>query len=65
VTTHDLLVGTGIVPTDLDDPEAVVTASDEIVAVRKLLVRLTDDAGVGVDVGSRFSLTHMGLMGLP
>jgi AraC-like DNA-binding protein len=31
--------------------------------VRRLLARLPDDAGVGVDVGSRFTLTHAGLLG--
>ena len=41
----------------------MVTASDEIVAVRRLLARLPDDTGVGVDVGSRFTLTHAGLLG--
>jgi AraC-like DNA-binding protein len=47
----------------LDEPEAVITAWDEIVAVRRLLARLPDDVGVGVDVGSRFKLTHAGLLG--
>ena len=50
-------------PDDLDDPEAVVSAWGEIVAVRGLLARLPDDAGVGIDVGRRFTLTHLGLMG--
>lgn len=63
VSTPEILAGTGIGPADLDDPEGVVTAGDEIVAVRRLLARLPDDAGVGVDVGSRFTLTHMGLFG--
>jgi AraC-like DNA-binding protein len=63
VPTADVLTGTGIGPDDLDDPEAVVTAWDEIVAVRRLLARLSDDAGLGVDVGSRFKLTHVGLLG--
>ena len=63
VATRDLLAGTGIGPADLDDPETLVGAGDEIVAVRRLLARLPDDAGVGVDVGSRFTLTHAGLMG--
>lgn len=63
VATSDILAGTGITPADLDDPEAVITAWDEIVAVRRLLARLPDDSGVGVDVGGRSSLTHMGLMG--
>lgn len=63
IATRDVLAGTGIAPADLDDPDAVVTAWDEIVAVRRLLARLPDDAGVGVEVGSRFTLTHAGLMG--
>ena len=63
VSTADVLTGTGIAPDDLDEPEAVVTAWDEIVAVRRLLARLPDDIGVGVDVGSRFKLTHAGLLG--
>jgi AraC-like DNA-binding protein len=63
VPTADVLTGTGIVPGDLDEPEAVVTAWDELIAVRRLLARLPDDVGVGVDVGSRFKLTHAGLLG--
>src|SRR5215211_1555954 len=63
VATSDILAGTGIGLDDLKDPEALVTAWDEIVAVRRLLARLADDAGVGVDVGSRFQLTHLGLLG--
>jgi AraC-like DNA-binding protein len=63
VPTTDVLTGTGICLEDLDEPEAVVAAWDEIVAVRRLLARLPDDVGVGVDVGSRFKLTHAGLLG--
>jgi AraC-like DNA-binding protein len=63
VATSDILAGTGIEPADLDDPEAVVAASDEIVAVRRLLAALPDHAGLGIDVGSRFRLTHLGLFG--
>jgi AraC-like DNA-binding protein len=63
VPTTDVLTGTGIGPEDLDEPDAVVTAWDEIVAVRRLLARLPDNVGVGVDVGSRFKLTHAGLLG--
>lgn len=63
IPTSDLLAGTGIKPADLGDPEAVVAASDEIVAVRRLLAALPDHAGLGIDVGSRFRLTHLGLFG--
>src|SRR5215217_6920622 len=63
IATSDILAGTGIAPADLDDPEAVVAASDEIVAVRKLLSAIPDHTGLGIDVGSRFRLTHLGLFG--
>ena len=63
VATRDLLAGTGIRPTDLADPDALVSVWDEIVVVRRLLARLPDATDLGVDVGSRFSLTHLGLMG--
>lgn len=63
VPTRDVLAGTAIDPADLDRPEAMVSALDEIEAVRRLLARLPSEAGVGVDVGSRFTLTHFGLFG--
>src|SRR4051812_25848860 len=63
VATSDILAGTGIAPADLDDPEAVVAASDEIVVVRRLLAALPNHTGLGIDVGSRYRLTHLGLFG--
>lgn len=63
VATSDVLGGTGIGPCDIDNAEAVVAASDEIVAVRRLLGHLPDSRGLGIDVGSRFRLTHLGLFG--
>ncbi|QUR67233.1 helix-turn-helix transcriptional regulator [Mycobacterium spongiae] len=63
VPTCDVLAGTAIELADLDDPETLVSGLDEITTVRQLLARLPDDAGVGIDVGSRFSLTHIGLFG--
>jgi AraC-like DNA-binding protein len=63
VAPSDILAGTAIAPTDLDDPEAVVAASDEIVMVRRLLAALPNHTGLGIDVGSRYRLTHLGLFG--
>jgi AraC-like DNA-binding protein len=63
VATSEILAGTGIGPDDLNDPDAVVAASDEIVAVRKVLAALPDQVGLGIDVGSRYRLTHVGLLG--
>jgi AraC-like DNA-binding protein len=63
VRTNELLAGTAIDPADLDKPDAMVSASDEIMVVRRLLVRLPGHSGIGVDVGSRSTLTHLGLFG--
>lgn len=63
IPTREVLAGTTIGPDDLLDGQAVITAGDEIVAVRSVLGRLEDDAGLGMDVGSRSTLTHLGLMG--
>ncbi|MGH3531796.1 MAG: AraC family transcriptional regulator ligand-binding domain-containing protein, partial [Mycobacterium sp.] len=63
VAMPDVLAGSGIDPADLHDPDAVVTAWDEVALVRRLLARLPEDVGVGIEVGSRFKLTHLGLFG--
>jgi AraC-like DNA-binding protein len=67
VPTGEMLAGTAIEPADLNNPDAMVSALDEIEAVRRLLARLEGlpdkGAGIGVDVGSRFTLTHFGLFG--
>jgi AraC-like DNA-binding protein len=63
IATSEILAGTAIKPADLNDPEAVVAASDEIVAVRRLLGAVPDATGLGIEVGSRFRLTHFGLFG--
>jgi AraC-like DNA-binding protein len=61
--TPEILAGTGIGLRDLDNPEAMVAASDEIVVARRVLDLLPDAQGLGLDVGSRFRLTHLGLFG--
>jgi AraC-like DNA-binding protein len=63
VSTSDVLAGTAIDPADLNNPDTMVSALDEITAVRRLLARLPGEAGIGIDVGSRSSLTHLGLFG--
>jgi len=63
VATSDVIAGTGIALADLDDRQAMVAASDELLAVRRLLAALPDVAGLGVEVGSRLRLTHLGLFG--
>jgi hypothetical protein len=63
VPITDVLAGTAIEPTDLDDPNVMVSGLDEIKAVRRLQARLPVDTGIGIDVGSRYTLTHFGLFG--
>jgi AraC-like DNA-binding protein len=63
VPTSEVLAGTAIDPSDLDKPDTMVSADDEIMAVRQLLTRLPGHTGIGVDVGSRSTLTHLGLFG--
>ena len=46
ISTSEVLAGTGIAPADLENPEALAAASDEIAAVRRLL-RLVPDWRVG------------------
>ena len=40
-----------------------MVAADEIAAVRRVLSALPESTGLGIDVGSRFRLTHLGLFG--
>ncbi len=63
VPIGEVLAGTSIEPADLDKPDTMVSAADEIEAVRRLLARLPGVAGLGIDVGSRSTLTHLGLFG--
>jgi AraC-like DNA-binding protein len=63
IPTSEVLAGTAIHPADLHDPDAMVSAVDEIAAVRRVLARLPGAVGLGVDVGSRSTLTHLGLFG--
>lgn len=63
VAASDILAGTAVTVDDLDNPDALVLASDEIVAVRHLLDSVADTTGLGIDVGRRFRLTHLGLFG--
>ena len=63
IATSEILAGTAVTSADLDNPEAVVAAADEITAVRRLLSALPESTGLGIDVGSRFRLTHLGLFG--
>ena len=59
----DVLAGTSVGPTELDDPEGDVSCADEITMARNLLRLAPEPAGIGVAVGSRINLTNLGMFG--
>jgi AraC-like DNA-binding protein len=63
VPVADLLSGTSVTVTDLDDPEGDLSSADEITMARNLLRLAAEPAGVGVAVGSRINLTNLGMFG--
>jgi AraC-like DNA-binding protein len=63
VPVSDVLAGTSVRQTDLDDPEGDVSSADEITMARNLLRVAPEPAGIGVAVGSRINLTNLGMFG--
>ena len=58
------LSGTGITPAQFDDPEAEITAEQEIRIVRNLLAVVGPDVPLGIEVGLHYQLTVFGVWGL-
>ena len=63
VSVSDVLAGTSVTTTDLEDPEGDVSSTDEITMARNLLRLAPEPAGIGVTVGSRINLTNLGMFG--
>ena len=63
VSVADVLAGTSVTPSDLEDPESDVTAGDEFTMARNLLRLAPEPAGIGVAVGARINLTNLGMLG--
>jgi AraC-like DNA-binding protein len=63
VPVADVLAGTSVTPTDLQDPEGDISTADEVTMARNLLRLTRDPAGIGVVVGSRINLTNLGMFG--
>lgn len=63
LTTERLLVFSGIQLRDLNDPDALIEAEQELQVVRNLLAALGDLPGLGLEVGSRFTVGTAGVLG--
>lgn len=62
-TPDVLLAGTGIPPTDLHNPEALITPLQEQAFFRQLMT-LEQREDLGLDIGARYRLAHFGHLGL-
>ncbi|MFX0580922.1 AraC family transcriptional regulator [Nocardia nepalensis] len=58
------LQGTALVPDSVIDPNAEVTARQEVRVVRNLLARFGDESGLGVEAGDRYHISLYGPWGL-
>jgi AraC-like DNA-binding protein len=57
------LAGTGLSPRDLDDPDTVVEAGQELAIARHLIAHLGDRPGLGVQAGQRYTIGSLGVWG--
>ncbi|WP_194820146.1 AraC family transcriptional regulator [Nocardia sp. XZ_19_385] len=62
-TATECLVGSGLSPADLIDPDTQVEAGQELTIARNLLCRLGDVPGLGADAGSRYTYGALGIWG--
>lgn len=62
--TADCLAGTGLLPEAIADPDAAVTARQEVMVIRALLTRFGTEPGLGVEAGRRHHLSLYGPWGL-
>ncbi|MFC9995164.1 AraC family transcriptional regulator [Nocardia sp. NPDC127526] len=58
------LEGTGLTPEAVIDPNAEVTARQEVAVVRNVLARFGNEPGLGVEAGSRYHVSLYGPWGL-
>jgi AraC-like DNA-binding protein len=57
------LLGSGLWPADLRDPDLEVEASQELAVVRNIVRGLDDEPGVGTQAGRRITLGMLGIVG--
>lgn len=58
-----LLRGTGLTEAILDAPDALVEAGQELAVARNLVAHVGDKVGLGVEVGSHYTLASPGIIG--
>lgn len=63
VSARTLLAGTGLVESEVVDPQGLVEARQELSVVRNLCGALGNPAGLGLDVGARYHATAFGILG--
>jgi AraC-like DNA-binding protein len=63
VSAATCLRGTGLLPDDLEHVDRQVTAGQELTVVSNLLEALGDPPGLGLEAGSRFNITTLGMLG--
>lgn len=63
VLADELLTGTGISQAALEDPNAEITAAQELVLVQNLVAALPDVPGLGLIAGSRYRTSTHGIFG--
>ena len=63
VSRHQCLAGSGIKITDLDSPDSVVTAEQELRTIRNLQALLPNILALGVRVGMCYHYTTFGMLG--
>jgi AraC-like DNA-binding protein len=57
------LLGSGLVATDLSDPDLEVEAGQELAVIRNILGTLGDQPGLGSQAGTRITMGLLGLLG--
>lgn len=63
VPSATCLAASGVSPADLDDPDRLIEAGQELVVARNLLRTLGDRPGLGVEAGRRYTMGALGLWG--
>lgn len=63
ITAELCLHDTGLTPADLDNPNTVVQADQELAIVRNLIAQTGNPPGLGVEAGLRYQLSSAGILG--
>lgn len=63
VLISDVLAGTGLQETELNDPQMIVTGQQELQLIRNLIARLPHIPALGLQIGARYHFTTFGVLG--